>query len=396
MYMSTFLSQPPHSIVCVVGARPNFMKIAPIMAALANIQPKIKLTLVHTGQHYDVAMNHQYFEALGIPQPNINLEVGSGTHATQTANVMRGFEAALDDMVPSAVLVVGDVNSTLACALVAAKKKIPVIHVEAGLRSFDRSMPEEINRVLTDQISDLLFTTERSGRENLLREGIDESRIQFVGNVMIDTLHRNLPQAIPVARILKEAGREEFLAGAQGYAVLTLHRPGNVDNPQKLRPLLETLRRVAAVLPVIFAVHPRTRAMIDKFGLSDLLAAREILQLPPLGYLEMLGLMKGARVVLTDSGGIQEETTALGVPCITLRESTERPITVDEGTNTIVGQDPARILAAFNEVLETGGKTGRIPKLWDGRAAERIAKGVHEWLEVNKNSARSNASKGEI
>lgn len=387
--MSTITShsQPQHSLVCVVGARPNFMKIAPIMTALAQIQPKIQVTLVHTGQHYDVTMNHQYFAALGIPQPDINLEVGSGTHATQTADVMRGFEAALGDTPPSAILVVGDVNSTLACALVAAKKKIPVIHVEAGLRSFDRAMPEEINRVLTDQISDLLFTTERSAHANLEREGIDAARVQFVGNVMIDTLRRNLPQAVPVSQIVKDAGREEFLAGAQGYAVLTLHRPGNVDNPQILRTLLETVRQVAARLPVIFAVHPRTRAMIEKFGLNDLLTAREILQLPPMGYLEMLGLMKDARVVLTDSGGIQEETTALGVPCITLRESTERPITADEGTNTVVGQDPAKILAAFEEVMQSGGKAGRIPQFWDGHAAERIAQATKAWLDAGAGSA---------
>lgn len=387
MSMSASPASAAHSLVCVVGARPNFMKIAPIMAALAEISPSIKVTLVHTGQHYDVTMNHQYFDALGIPAPDINLEVGSGTHATQTADVMRGFEAALGDTPPSAVLVVGDVNSTLACALVAAKKQIPVIHVEAGLRSFDRAMPEEINRVLTDQISDLLFTTERSAHQNLHREGIDEARIQFVGNVMIDTLRRNLPQAVPVQQIVQNAGRPDFLADAQDYAVLTLHRPGNVDNPQKLRALLETVREVAATLPVIFAVHPRTRAMIDKFGLNNLLDTRAILQLPPMGYLEMLGLMKDARVVLTDSGGIQEETTALGVPCITLRESTERPITADEGTNTIVGQDPARIMAAFNEVMQTGGKAGRIPQYWDGHAAERIAQAIQQWLDAGATTA---------
>lgn len=384
--------QSMHSIVCVVGARPNFMKIAPIMEALSEIRPKLKVCLVHTGQHYDVAMNHQYFEALGIPQPDINLEVGSGTHATQTADVMRGFEAALGDKPPSAVLVVGDVNSTLACALVAAKKNISVIHVEAGLRSFDRSMPEEINRVLTDQISDLLFTTERSGRDNLLREGIDEPRIQFVGNVMIDTLRRNLPNAVPVSRILKDAGREEFLAGAQGYAVLTLHRAGNVDNPQILGKLLETVSQIAARIPVIFPVHPRTRAMIEKFGFNDLLAAPDILPLPPMGYLEMLGLMKDARVVLTDSGGIQEETTALGVPCLTLRENTERPITVDEGTNTIVGQDAAKILAAFNEIMQSGGKAGRVPQFWDGHAAMRIAQAIQQWLESGRNAQSSTRS----
>ncbi len=380
MNTADIIPSPAHSIVCVVGARPNFMKMAPIMAALAKVQPEIKLSLVHTGQHYDVAMNHQYFEALGIPAPDVNLEVRSGTHAVQTADVMRGFEAALGENTPSAVLVVGDVNSTLACALVAAKKGIPVIHVEAGLRSFDRAMPEEINRVLTDQISDLLFTTERSGRENLLREGIAESRIQFVGNVMIDTLRNNLPRAIPVAKILSDAGSSEFLAGHAGFAVLTLHRAGNVDDSDTLRTLLETVRKIAGTLPVIFPVHPRTRAMIDKFGLNNLVSAREILLLPPMGYLEMLGLMKDARMVLTDSGGIQEETTALGTPCVTLRNNTERPITVDEGTNTIAGQDPAKIMAAFNEVMQTGGKAGRVPEYWDGHASDRIAEAIRQWL----------------
>lgn len=373
--------QNPPSILCVVGARPNFMKMAPIMAALANLGPELTVSLVHTGQHYDVAMNHQYFEALGIPQPDINLEVGSGSHAAQTAEVMRRFEPALDEKQPSAVLVVGDVNSTLACALVATKKGIPVIHVEAGLRSFDRAMPEEINRILTDQISDLLFTTERSGRDNLLREGIDDSRIRFVGNVMIDTLRRNLERAVPVTQILKEAGREATLDGQGGYAVLTMHRPSNVDDPDTLRTLLETIRKISIQLPVIFPVHPRTRAMIEKFGLGDVLAAPEIIQLPPMGYLEMLGLMKDARVVLTDSGGIQEETTALGVPCITLRNNTERPITVDEGTNTIAGQDPAKILAAFDEIMQSGGKAGRVPEFWDGQASTRIASAIRSWLE---------------
>ncbi|MDP2785681.1 MAG: UDP-N-acetylglucosamine 2-epimerase (non-hydrolyzing) [Sulfurimicrobium sp.] len=381
MHISTSGVQTPRSILCVVGARPNFMKMAPIMAALADLGPELAVSLVHTGQHYDVAMNHQYFEALGIPQPDINLEVGSGSHAAQTAEVMRRFEPALDEKQPSAVLVVGDVNSTLACALVATKKGIPVIHVEAGLRSFDRAMPEEINRILTDQISDLLFTTERSGRENLLREGIDESRIRFVGNVMIDTLRRNLERAVPVAQILKEAGKETSLNAHDGYAVLTLHRPSNVDNPDTLRTLLETVLKIGARLPVIFPVHPRTRAMIEKFGLNEMLDVPELLQLPPMGYLEMLGLMKDARVVLTDSGGIQEETTALGVPCITLRNSTERPITVDEGTNTIAGQDPVKILAAFDEIMRSGGKVGRVPEFWDGQASTRIAAAIREWLE---------------
>jgi UDP-N-acetylglucosamine 2-epimerase (non-hydrolysing) len=380
MHIPTPAPHPSHSILCVVGARPNFMKMAPIMAALDDVVPELKVSLVHTGQHYDVTMNHQYFEALGIPQPDINLEVGSGSHAMQTADVMRRFEPALDATQPSAVLVVGDVNSTLACALVAAKKGIPVIHVEAGLRSFDRAMPEEINRILTDQISDLLFITERSGRENLLREGIADSRIQFVGNVMIDTLRRNLERAVPVNQILKDAGKEISLNG-HDYAVLTMHRPSNVDDPNILRTLLEAVLKISARLPVIFPMHPRTRAMIEKFGLSEMLNVSELVQLPPMGYLEMLGLMKDARVVLTDSGGIQEETTALGVPCITLRNNTERPITVDEGTNTIAGQDPVKILAAFDEIMRSGGKAGRIPEFWDGQASARIAAAIHEWLE---------------
>lgn len=374
-------TQHPHSILCIVGARPNFMKMAPIMLALGDLEPKLTLSLLHTGQHYDVSMNHQYFEALGIPEPDINLEVRSGSHAAQTAEVMCRFEPALDEKKPSAVLVVGDVNSTLACALVAAKKGIPVIHVEAGLRSFDRTMPEEINRVLTDQISDLLFITERSGRENLLREGIAENRIRFVGNVMIDTLRRNLERAIPVSRILKDAGHESFLYGHDGYAVLTMHRPSNVDDPDTLRTLLETILKISSRLPVIFPMHPRTHAMIEKFGLSKMLDVPGLLLLPPMGYLEMLGLMKDARCILTDSGGIQEESTALGVPCITLRNNTERPITVEEGTNTIAGQDPAKIQAVFEEVIRNGGKAGRVPEFWDGQASARIAAAIREWLE---------------
>lgn len=381
MHISTSEGHTLGSILCVVGARPNLMKMAPIMAALGDLRPRPALGLVHTGQHYDAAMNHQYFEALGIPQPDINLGVGSASHAIQTAEVMRRFEPVLDAKQPSAILVVGDVNSTLACALVAAKKGVPVIHVEAGLRSFDRAMPEEINRILTDQISDLLFITESSGRANLLREGIAESRIHFVGNVMIDTLRRNLEKAVPLSQILKDAGREDFLGGNAGYAVLTLHRPSNVDDPATLRTLLETVLKISRRLPVIFPMHPRTRAMIEKFGLEGMLDVPGLLLLPPMGYLEMLGLMKDAQVMLTDSGGIQEETTALGVPCITLRNNTERPITVAEGTNTIAGQDPVKILAAFDEIMRSGGKAGRIPEFWDGHASIRIATAIHEWLE---------------
>jgi UDP-N-acetylglucosamine 2-epimerase (non-hydrolysing) len=366
-------------ILCVVGARPNFVKIAPVIRAMQTSVAPVPVRLVHTGQHYDPDLNSQFFRALEIPDPDINLEVGSGSHAVQTAEIMRRFEPILDDERPAAVLVVGDVNSTIACALVAAKKGIAVVHVEAGLRSFDRAMPEEINRVLTDQLSELLFTTERSARDNLLREGIPASRIHFVGNVMIDTLRHNLEQAVPHTRTLGEHGAPAHWAQS-GFAVLTLHRPSNVDDAGTLRALLEVVREVGERVPVAFAVHPRTRARIEQHRLGSLLDSASILCLPPLGYLEMLGLMQAARLVLTDSGGIQEETTALGVPCVTLRDSTERPITVEHGTNTIVGNDPARILAAVEEILRDGGKTGRIPELWDGHSSQRIVTVLREWL----------------
>lgn len=367
-------------ILCVVGARPNFMKIAPVMRAMRDATPPLPVRLVHTGQHYDPEMNKQYFQALGIPDPDINLEVGSASHAVQTAEILRRFEPVLDRERPAAVLVVGDVNSTLACALVAVKKGVAVIHVEAGLRSFDRTMPEEINRVLTDQISDLLFITENSARENLLREGIPESRIHFVGNVMIDTLRYSLKQAVAAAQTLKRHGAAADW-GQRGYAVLTLHRPSNVDDPGTLRAVIGAIREVSRRLPVAFAVHPRTRARIEQHGLGPLLEAQSILKLPPLGYLEMLGLMQSARLVLTDSGGMQEETTALGVPCVTLRENTERPITVEQGTNTVVGRSPAHILAAVDDILRTDGKAGRVPELWDGQASQRIAAVLREWLD---------------
>ncbi len=366
-----------NKIVCVVGARPNFMKIAPVMTALrgsAYLQPY----LVHTGQHYDQEMNHRFFQQLGIPQPDVDLEVGSASHAVQTAEIMRRFEPVLDRERPRAVLVVGDVNSTIACALVAVKKGIPVIHVEAGLRSHDRSMPEEINRVMTDQISDLLFTTETSAGENLKREGIDERRIAFVGNVMIDTLKRQLIRAVPLEATLGANTASGLFSS--GYALLTLHRPSNVDDPEVLARLLKTIRKISDRLPVIFPIHPRTAKQIQAEKLRVYLDSPRIVSLQPLSYLQMLGLMTKARVVLTDSGGIQEETTALGVPCITLRETTERPITVTEGTNTVVGNDPSRIKGALSNVLETGGKTGRIPEKWDGRAAERIVAIIERWF----------------
>lgn len=366
-------------ILCVVGARPNFMKMAPLMAAFGAHQRVLEPRLVHTGQHYDALMNDGHFAALDLPRPAVSLDVGSGSHAVQTAEIMRRFEPVMDDFRADAVLVVGDVNSTLACALVAAKRRVPVIHVEAGLRSFDRGMPEEINRVLTDQLSDLLFTTERSARENLLREGIPDQRIRFVGNVMIDSLHRNLERAVPMAETLEAAGLLNALP-SDGYGVVTLHRPSNVDSPDVLTSLLDALGGVAENLPLVFPVHPRTRARIEEFGLQAALSAKPFIALPPVDYLQMLGLMRRARMVLTDSGGMQEETTALGIPCLTLRDSTERPITVDEGTNTMVGPDPERIRSVSREVLETGGKAGRIPELWDGHAAQRIAAILTEWL----------------
>jgi UDP-N-acetylglucosamine 2-epimerase (non-hydrolysing) len=366
------------------------MKIAPVMAALRGATDPIPVRLVHTGQHYDAHMKDAFFHELGIPAPDVDLEVGSASHAVQTAEIMKRFEPVLDAERAAAVLVVGDVNSTIACALVAAKKGVPVIHVEAGLRSFDRTMPEEINRVLTDQISDLLFTTERSAHGNLLGEGVNERRIHFVGNVMIDTLLQHLKCAVPAHETLARAGDSEiFLASRSGYALLTLHRPSNVDDPAILRGLLETLRRVSEQVPIVFPVHPRTAARIAQAGLERLLDTPRILRLSPLGYLQMLGLMAKARLVLTDSGGIQEETTALGIPCLTLRENTERPTTVEQGTNTIVGSEPTRILAAVTDILATGGKAGRVPELWDGRAALRIASVLREWLDEGQQRSRA-------
>ncbi len=372
----------PGALLCVVGARPNFMKIAPIMEALAAGPAPVPAALVHTGQHYDAGMKAAFFTQLGIPEPDVDLGVGSGSHAVQTAEIMRRFEPVVDAAHPAAVLVVGDVNSTIACGLVAAKKGVPLIHVEAGLRSFDRAMPEEVNRVLTDQISDLLFTTEASAQANLEREGIDPARVHFVGNVMIDTLRRHLERAVPAATTLAGWSAPD-LEDARGlrYAVLTLHRPSNVDDAATLERLVATVVELAGAIPVVFPVHPRTAGALARAGLDGRLAqARGVRMLPPVGYLEMLGLMAGARMVLTDSGGMQEETTALGVPCITLRENTERPITVEEGTNTVVGTDRARILAAARDILTTGGKGGRVPRLWDGQAARRIRAVLEDWL----------------
>ena len=376
-------------VLCVVGARPNFMKMAPILRALASHEPSLPSLLVHTGQHYDADMNDKLFVDLKLPKPDINLEVGSATHAVQTAEVMRRFEPVLDTHRPSCVVVVGDVNSTLACSLVASKKGVPVAHVEAGLRSYDRSMPEEINRVLTDQIADLLYTTERSAHDNLAREGIEASRAHFVGNVMIDSLLANRTLAVSPRETL-ERGKVDlakFDVG-NGYGVATLHRPSNVDDAATLGPLLEVLRDLSARLPLVFALHPRTRNNIDRFGLGPLIDGDNVAVLPPQGYLEMLGLMSNATLVLTDSGGMQEETTALGIPCLTLRENTERPITIQQGTNLLVGRDRAGIEHAFDEIMSGKGKRGRVPELWDGRAAERIAAHLFDWLAHRKAPAQ--------
>ena len=368
------------NVLCIVGARPNFMKIAPMMRVFNQPESGISAKLLHTGQHYDAAMKASFFDQLGIPEPDVDLGVGSSSHAAQTADIMRQFEPELDAHRPDLVLVVGDVNSTIACALVAVKKGIPVVHVEAGLRSYDRDMPEEINRVLTDQISELLLITEKKAEANLVREGIDPKRIHFVGNVMIDTLFANKERVVPPKDVLAELTNPEiFLKAESGYGLVTLHRPSNVDDPAVLARLLATLAEISQRMPLIFPVHPRTRRQIDAANLAGLLDSERIALLPPLGYLELLGLMTPAQLVLTDSGGIQEETTALGVPCITLRENTERPITVEEGTNTIVGADPEKIKACFEQIVTTGGKRGQVPELWDGKAAERVADVLLQW-----------------
>ncbi|MBC7604939.1 MAG: UDP-N-acetylglucosamine 2-epimerase (non-hydrolyzing) [Ramlibacter sp.] len=378
-------------VMCVVGARPNFMKMAPILRALAAHEPPIPALLVHTGQHYDKDMSDQLFADLGLPRPDINLEVGSGSHAVQTAEVMRRFEPALDAHRPSCVIVVGDVNSTLACTLVAVKKDVPVVHVEAGLRSYDRKMPEEINRVLTDQVADRLYTTERSASDNLQREGIAAERICFSGNVMIDSLLANRTHARAPIDTLRQYGVDpRVLSNANRYGVVTLHRPSNVDDAETLSGLLGVMAEVAVQLPLVFVLHPRTRTNIDRFGLGALIDPTRMALLPPQGYREMLGLLSTATLVLTDSGGLQEETTALGVACLTLRENTERPITVEQGTNTLVGRDRTAILAGVSAVLRGEGKQGRVPEFWDGRAAERIVADLWTWLgHGTANASRS-------
>jgi UDP-N-acetylglucosamine 2-epimerase (non-hydrolysing) len=354
-------------IVHVVGARPNFMKVAPVMAAIGRAGFARQL-LVHTGQHYDAAMSDVFFAELGLPRPDLHLGVGSGSHAEQTAKVMVGFEKICLEERPDLVVVAGDVNSTLACAIDAAKLCIPCAHIESGLRSFDLRMPEEVNRILTDRICELLLTPSQDGDENLRREGVPSERIHRVGNVMIDTLLQQLPRA----RATGALGRAGVEPGR--YAVMTLHRPSNVDDPAVIRGLLDAVEVIQRRVPVVFPIHPRTRKRLAEFGLEPALAKMAGLRLcEPLGYLDFLGLTSQASLVLTDSGGLQEETTALGIPCLTLRENTERPVTVDEGTNTVVGVDPGRIADAGIAALDGRGKAGRIPALWDGKASERIA-----------------------
>src|SRR5215213_5428925 len=356
-------------VINVVGARPNFMKVAPIVEAMRRRPAEFEPVVLHTGQHYDERMSDAFFRDLGLPAPDVHLGVGSGSHAQQTAAVMQKFEPVVLEQKPDWVLVVGDVNSTLACALVCSKTGVPVAHVEAGLRSRDRAMPEEVNRLLTDQLSELLLTPSADADRNLLAEGIPEERIRLVGNVMIDSLLKHLA--------LSEGSdaRERFGVAGSDYAVVTLHRPSNVDEPATLRGILSALARIGERLPVVFPIHPRTRKNLAAFGLPEAGGLDGRIRLTePLGYLDFLRLYSGARLVLTDSGGIQEETTALGIPCLTLRENTERPMTVELGTNRVVGTDPARIVAEAEAALARGGQKEppRVPPLWDGRAAERI------------------------
>jgi UDP-N-acetylglucosamine 2-epimerase (non-hydrolysing) len=353
-------------LTCIVGARPNFMKVAPILRACKTFDD-LKTRLVHTGQHYDERLSKLFFDELNLPEPDAYLGVGSGSHAAQTARVMMAFDDDLSANPTDVVVVVGDVNSTLACALVAAKRGVAIAHVEAGLRSRDRAMPEEINRVLTDQISDYLFTSERSADDNLRSEGIPSDKIHFVGNVMIDSLLQHREKAAERG-ILQKLGME-----SRRYALCTLHRPSNVDTREDAANTVNAVQAMAARIPVILPLHPRSKSRLAEFSLLDVLERSDrISVLDPLGYLDFLALMDNARFVLTDSGGIQEETTVLGVPCFTFRENTERPITVTQGTNRIVGTDPAHVSMAVDAVLSDAVKPGRTPELWDGRTAERI------------------------
>ena len=350
-------------IIVVVGARPNFMKMAPLYSELK--KRNLNALLVHTGQHYDQNMSNIFFEELGMPKPDIYLGVGSETHAKQTAKIMIDFEHVCTENKPQRVIVAGDVNSTIACALVATKLNIPVDHVEAGLRSFDNTMPEEINRILTDRISSLLFTPSKDANTNLINEGINPDSIKLTGNIMIDSLVSNLEKTN--TKILKKLNIKE-----KQYALVTLHRPSNVDKKDILVDIFSALNRISEKIPVVFPLHPRTKNKMKEFNIQHNNNAR-IIFTEPLGYLDFLSLTKNTKLVLTDSGGIQEETTALGIPCLTLRENTERPITVKEGTNKIIGNTKSRIIEEFNYVLSNEGQSYKIPRLWDGKTAKRIA-----------------------
>jgi UDP-N-acetylglucosamine 2-epimerase (non-hydrolysing) len=353
-------------ILNVVGARPNLVKMAPLLREMSR-HGEFEPLLVHTGQHYDEKLSEVFFQQMGIREPDVNLGVGSGSHAWQTAEILKRIEPVLLEHHPDLVLLVGDVNSTIAVSLAAVKLGIPIAHVEAGLRSFDRTMPEEVNRVVTDALANYLFVTEQDAVENLLREGRPRECIHLVGNVMIDALRYFLPQA-QHSRVGEELGLMNG-KGFRPFAVLTLHRPSNVDSSEKLESLLNAIEEVGERLPVVFPVHPRTQAMIARLGTDKY---RHLKMIPPIGYLDFVCLLSRASLVLTDSGGIQEETTALGVPCLTLRENTERPVTVVEGTNEIVGLDPAKIHKGVDDILAGKWKTGSLPQLWDGHAAERI------------------------
>lgn len=381
------IPRKPRSVLCIVGARPNYMKMAPLLRAFAAEPAMPPAMLVHTGQHYDPALNDRLFADLELPPPDVNLGVGSGSHAVQTAEVMKRIEPVIDETAPSCVVVVGDVNSTIAVGLVAVKKGIPVVHVEAGLRSFDRTMPEEINRILTDAISSLLYTTERGAHDNLAKEGIAGDHVRFVGNLMIDSLHAALPKAVAPAEALRAEGADPALV-ASDFGIVTLHRPSNVDTPEALAAVIDIVRQASARVPLVWPIHPRTRANLDRFGLRSLLEGARIALVGPQGYLQMVGLMQRARLVLTDSGGVQEETTALGVPCLTLRDNTERPITVEQGTNTLVRRDAAQVMRLVDDIVATGGKRGRAPELWDGRTAPRIAADLARWLADRNTAAR--------
>ncbi|MDQ3186386.1 MAG: UDP-N-acetylglucosamine 2-epimerase (non-hydrolyzing) [Pseudomonadota bacterium] len=357
-------------IYLVAGARPNFMKIAPIVRAL-QAHGGLAFKIIHTGQHYDREMNDVFFEELGIPEPDVFMAAGGGSHSQQTGKIMVAFEELCQTERPDTVLVVGDVNSTLACSIVAKKLNIPVAHVEAGLRSGDMTMPEEVNRMVTDSISDWFFVTEPSGVAHLKREGKQDSAIHYIGHVMIDNLLYQAEKLINANTLAFETSgfKAAITAGGGGYGVMTLHRPSNVDNAEMMTRIGGALKEIAAELPLIFPVHPRTLGNLEKFGID---LGPNVTLVGPQPYMAFLNLWKDAAVVLTDSGGLQEETTALGVPCITIRENTERPITVEEGSNVLAGTDPARIVAEVRKVLRGEGKQGRRPHLWDGKAAERI------------------------